>query len=171
MILLRAVACQHHVLCLWVSAAASSAADLSGPQFPFFFRVPGSCNRPGCKKNLSHRAWDTNRAVILGGSTASNPGVYSGSKVVTVVAVKEAQKERRAFRVAGIELIGLMQALIQCHLPEMKEFRNFKFLRCAAQTVCSQAQSRRTPPSDKGGNGQQTCSARAGYRLAADAGK
>ena len=118
---------------------------------------------------------DTNRAVILGGSTANNPGVYGGSAVVTAVAVKEARKERRAFRVAGIELIGLMQALIQCHLPEMKEFRNSKFLRCAAQTVCSQAQSRRTPPSDKGGNGQHTCStstaARAGYRLAADAGK
>ena len=35
-----------------MSVAASSAADLPGPQF-LVFRVPGSRNRPGCK-----RGWD-----------------------------------------------------------------------------------------------------------------
>ena len=43
------------VCCVWVSAAASSAADLPGPQFSLLSGVPGSCNGPGCKKGVRCR--------------------------------------------------------------------------------------------------------------------
>ena len=38
---------------------ASSAADLPGPHFPSFFRVPGSCNRPGCGRCLILLSWNS----------------------------------------------------------------------------------------------------------------